>query len=119
MITPEQAVKNVERRVAEMRLQHEWFNKEMGGLPVQDRTNQIHSLFEGLCPTCGSKVTLVRVGGIPKFLDEMVFMGDHEINAWEKTQSDDGLGDSGGVEFECENEHKHYVGYSFACGDWH
>lgn len=111
MITPEQAIINVERRVAELRLAA---NKEMGGLPVSDRTDQIHCLFEGRCPTCGSKVTLVSVGGIPKFLDEMVFMGAHEIWPWEETQ----FGDSGCIDFKCKNGHEHNVGYSFASGDW-
>ena len=114
MITPEQAVKNVERRVAEIRLAHQWVSEEMGGLPVQDRTNQIHCLFEGLCPTCGSKVTLVSIDGTPKFLDEMVFMGDHEIWPWKKTQ----FGDSGCIDFKCKNGHEHNVGYSFSSGDW-
>ena len=116
MITPEQAIANVERRVRELRLEREWINKEMGGLPVVERSSQIHCLFEGLCPACGSSTTLIRVGGVPKFLDEMVFMGDHEIQVWEYVPK---LGDDGGVEFKCKNGHEYYVGYSFASGDWH
>ena len=114
MITPEQAIKNVERRVRELQRKHEWFNEEMGGLPIQDRAGQIHCLFEGLCPTCGGKVTLASVEGTRRFLDEMVFMGDHEIRECVSI-----VGDSGGVEFKCKNGHEHYIGYSFASGDWH
>ena len=112
MITSEQAIANVERRVAELRLGHEWINKEMSGLPVNDRANQIHCLFEGLCPTCGGEVTLIRVGGTRRFLDEMVFMGDHEIHKWKMAP------EGGSVEFLCKSGHEHYVGYSFASGDW-
>ena len=115
MITPEQAIANVERRVRELRLQDEWVNKEMGGPPVQSRPSQIHCLFEGLCPTCGSKVMLFRVGGTPRFLNEMVFMGDHEIQEWKTAPEFDA---GGSVEFKCENGHEHYIGYSFASGDW-
>ena len=63
-------------------------------------------------PTCGSEVTLIRVGGTPRFLNEMVFMGDHEIHEWEKPPEE------GSVEFLCKNGHEHRVGYSFVSGDW-
>lgn len=116
MITPEEAVANVERYVKDRQWEREWINKEFGGLPVAERAHQIHCLFEGLCPTCGSKVILVRVGGVPKFLEEMQFIGNHEIQVWETAPE---LGDNGGVEFECKNGHEHYVGYSFSSGDWH
>ena len=113
MITPEEAIANVERRVKELRLEGEWINKEMGGLPVEDRVDQIHCLFEGMCPICGSDVTLISVSGTRRFLDEMVFIGDHKI-----MECSNVAGDSGGVEFKCKNGHEHYVGYSFNCGDW-
>ena len=115
MITPAEAIANVERRVAELRLKHQWLNKEMGELPVVERSRQIYCLFEGLCPACGCKTTLIRVGGTRRFLDKMVFMGNHEICEWERLQ----IGDSGGVDFKCKNGHKCYIGYSYASGDWH
>ncbi len=116
MITPEQAIANVERRVRELRLESEWINKEVGGLPVAERPAQIYCLFEGLCPVCGSEVTLIRVSGTRRFLDEMVFMGNHEICEWKRaTEFSKG---GGGVEFKCKNGHEHYIGYSFASGDW-
>lgn len=116
MITPEQAIANVEQRVRELRLKSEWVNKEMGGLPVTERSAQIHCLFEGLCPVCGGEVTLTRVGGSRRFLNEMVFMGSHEVCEWEAVLDSC---DDGGVEFKCKNGHEHYVGYSFVSGDWH
>lgn len=116
MITPEEAIANVERRVRELRLDREWVNKEMGGLPVRDRAGQIHCLFEGLCPACGSDVTLIRVGGSPEVLATMVFMGDHEIQVWAAMPE---LSGDGGVEFKCKNGHEHYIGYSFSSGDWY
>jgi len=113
MITPEEAVAWQENRVRELRLGNERVNKEMGRLPLEDRVDQIYCLFEGICPICGSDAMLISVRGTRRFLDEMVFIGDHEI-----LECSSVAGDSGGVEFRCKNGHEHFVGYSFNSGDW-
>lgn len=80
--------------------------------PIEERSEQIFTLFEGACPTCGSDAEITDVGGTPEFHKHQQFTSKHAKSVWVIMD----VPDQGGVEFKCENGHNHYASYSY--GGW-
>ena len=88
--------------------------------PISERCAQIFCLFESVCPICGEDATITAVGGTPEFHERQQF-SEGVVSVW---NTDDPWGekepteptDQGGVEFECENGHRHYISHAY--GDW-
>lgn len=127
MITPERAVERLEQNVKERQGRVARLEKHCGPLPIEDRTNQICLLFEGICPTCGNDTDVIRVGGRSRFRQDYGedFDREAEIVPWQERDfywyGERGKfvcepSDEGEIDFVCTKGHEHCVGHAY--GDW-
>ena len=89
---------------------------------MMDRSDEIFSLFESVCPTegCGTEVQIVGVGGTKLFLTMQPWVKDLNLdfNHWAEDYGiGDGLDSNGQIDFECVQGHKHTIEHG-PWSDW-
>lgn len=82
-----------------------------------ERSEEIFSLFEGVCPDCGIATRIIGAGGIKQFFAMQSWVGNIEgsIHIWAEERNVNSP--IGAVEFECENGHQYTVDYG-RWGEW-
>ncbi len=86
-------------------------------VPRPGESDRIMRTLEGVCPHCGFlKLEIVRIGGVPEFLEQYTFDGSYEKNVWEPSR--DGIGEMGAVFWQCMTCGERAESWAWHGGDW-